>query len=760
MKVGAFGRGPGKWRLDESTRRFLEELEAGKRPRIEDHLDRAEPHTRATLLRELLATEARFRIKVGEAVKSDDYARRFPELTGEEIEKIVTTGDGGTDSAESESMAPGTLQPGAASDSGLPAFHDSWEDSHGVGTSRSVETSLSRDDEESQGSGSSSRQGSGGAASSSFPPLPPLPPPPLPAPAPVPEPPRPVEIGRYQLIRTLGSGTYGEVLEAADPELDRHVALKLPRSGRKLSADAVARFRAEGRVLARLRHPGLVAVYDAGVTSDGRPFVVSELVDGEDLSARLTREGKLSVEEATRIVAEAAEALATAHAAGIVHRDVKPANLMINRDGDVRVADFCIALQDEQQEAAKGEVLGSPAYMAPEQFTGEAHLLDGRADVWALGVVLYELLTGRRPFPAQSFEGLKEEVLKRDPRPLRQLNPKLPAWIDAVLAKCLAKKPSDRYGTAADLALDLRRGQVGFGARRRGRRAWLAFAMVLLVATAAGLTAISRLTDLRWPWDVKGSTVADSKDANAASVDRDRVEADTIAPVEPPVPAKRQWLVEGMTAAPGAELLELSPGADRVAWSRILRTVERADGSKIDVPFLLIPSERFSDPPAFYIMETKVWNDLFHAFADAHPEVVAGSLWTKGAEASGRSLGVEGQAAMFPVLNVRLREAVPFATWLGGRLPTTKEWDKAAGLDDRPKEATGPFEVLEDISKLDVAVGREATGPIPIGSSKHDVSTFGMKDVAGNGWELTSTSFFGGDLASQDQWEDVDGPQV
>ncbi len=360
MKVGAFGRGPGRWRLDETTKRFLAELEAGKRPRIEDHLERVETPARAPLLRELLAAEARFRTQQGESVASGDYAARFPELTGEEIEQIILTGDSAAGSASAETG--GTLQPGVASDAVLPAFHDSWEDSHGVLTSYDGDTSIAKDDDSADLWESSHKSpGPSHADSSSFPPLPPLPPPPVPAPQPPAEPPRPVEIGRYRVIRTLGSGTYGEVVEAADPELDRHVALKLPRSGRKLSTDAVTRFRAEGRVLARLRHPGLVAVYDAGVTPDGRPFVVSELVEGEDLAARIAREGKLKVEEATRIVAEAAEALAAAHAAGVVHRDVKPANLMLNKDGDVRVADFGIALQDEQQERAKGRSARQPS---------------------------------------------------------------------------------------------------------------------------------------------------------------------------------------------------------------------------------------------------------------------------------------------------------------------------------------------------------------------------------------------------------------
>ncbi len=292
-----------------------------------------------------------------------------------------------------------------------------------------------------------------------------------------------IAIGRYHLLRCVGTGAHGQVFEAIDPELGRHVAVKLPRAGRVLSADDVERFRAEGRVLARLRHPGLVAVFDAGLTSDGRPFVVSELIDGAALETRLERDGKFPPAEAVRLVIEAADALAAAHAAGVVHRDVKPANLMTERGGDLRVADFGIALPEDLQELARGEVLGSPAYMAPEQFTGDAHLLDGRADIWALGVVLYELVTGRRPFVSQDFHALKEDVLRRDPRPARQYERKLPPWIDGVIARCLAKRPADRYATASDLAAALRAGPEPV--RRRPGRVLALFAFLLIAGSLA-----------------------------------------------------------------------------------------------------------------------------------------------------------------------------------------------------------------------------------------------------------------------------------
>ncbi len=388
--------------------------------------------------------------------------------------------------------------------------------------------------------------------------------------------------------------------------------------------------------------------------------------------------------------------------------------------------------------------------MAPEQFSGEAHLLDGRADVWALGVVLYELLTGKRPFPAQSFEGLKEEVLKRDPRPLRQLNPKLPSWTEAIVAKCLAKNSSDRYGTAADLAMDLRRGQVGYSERRRGRRALLAFGLVLLVALTAGGYAAAQLLDLSWPWN---SNESQAKNSNGAS-DTELDPSDAHTPVVPVVPKKETWLPagQGIAAAPGAELLELSPGSNTFAPSRIIKTVVRPDGSKVEVPFLLIQRRKRNDPPAFYIMETKVWNELFAVFRSS---TSGGSRRLSGRRAQkpdGEWLGVEGEAARYPVFNVRLAEAVRFATWLGGKLPSAEEWDKAAGFNDRPSR--GHWSLLQHrVGCNDIAVDRENEGPVPVGSSKDDVSVFGVRDVAGNGWEFTRTSFGDPDMPPVEEFE-------
>jgi formylglycine-generating enzyme required for sulfatase activity len=148
-----------------------------------------------------------------------------------------------------------------------------------------------------------------------------------------------------------------------------------------------------------------------------------------------------------------------------------------------------------------------------------------------------------------------------------------------------------------------------------------------------------------------------------------------------------------------------------------------------------------------------VWNDLFGVFAEAHPEAVVDSSWTKGAQVGRTSLGVTGAQSKLPVLNVRLAEAVRFASWLGGRLPTADEWDKAAGLNDQPAGAAGPFVMPKNLDDLDVAVGREAEGPIPVGSSKDDVSVFGMRDAAGNGWEFTSSDFVNAALPPVEEFE-------
>jgi hypothetical protein len=269
------------------------------------------------------------------------------------------------------------------------------------------------------------------------------------------ESPAPQRIGRYQTQRLLGRGSFGEVWQAFDPDLQRAVAVKVLRPDRRWSSEQVQQFLEEGRKLARLNHPGIVAVYDVGQHGDSL-FIVSELIGGGTLQERM-RQGRLPRREALLLVSELADAAHHAHLQGLIHRDVKPANVLLDERQRPHLTDFGVALTEDEQPATRGTVAGTVAYMSPEQIRGESHLLDGRTDTYSLGVVLYELLTGRRPFQGKDRDDYREQIIFREPRPLRAIDDSIPREVEAICLRCLAKAIADRYRTAADLANDLRR---------------------------------------------------------------------------------------------------------------------------------------------------------------------------------------------------------------------------------------------------------------------------------------------------------------
>jgi class 3 adenylate cyclase/tetratricopeptide (TPR) repeat protein len=266
----------------------------------------------------------------------------------------------------------------------------------------------------------------------------------------------PASFGRYQVRRALGAGGFGAVYLGHDSQLDRPVAIKVLRAGLGLPQAEAAQFLQEARRLARLRHPGIVAVHDVGV-HEGRVYLVSDYLDGPDLG-RWLRDNRLAWPEAARIAADVADALAHVHAQLVVHRDIKPANIILTTGRAPVLVDFGLALDETQAPGSeKGVVSGTPWYMSPEQVAGTAHRIDGRTDVYSLGVVLYELLTGRVPFRATNPLELLQQVRDDEPQPPRQLVADIPPELERACLKAMAKRQQDRYTTAGDFAADLRR---------------------------------------------------------------------------------------------------------------------------------------------------------------------------------------------------------------------------------------------------------------------------------------------------------------
>jgi predicted Ser/Thr protein kinase len=266
-------------------------------------------------------------------------------------------------------------------------------------------------------------------------------------------------VGRFEISGILGSGAMGSVFLAHDPNIDRPVAIKTLRSdpaAGELAREIEGRFLKEARLAGRLQHPNIVTIYEAG-EDRGIYYIAMEYVDGDALSRALTSENRMSVTERIDVVRQVALALQHAHERGVLHRDIKPGNILVTRDGRVKVADFGIGklLSGAGDMTRTGQMIGSPAYMSPEQIRGEK--LDGRSDFFSLGVVLYELLTGKRPFPGDSITTLVYQILHTDPPDPTTIRSDLPASTRDVFGRLLAKSPDKRPAGAVEFLRELQR---------------------------------------------------------------------------------------------------------------------------------------------------------------------------------------------------------------------------------------------------------------------------------------------------------------
>jgi formylglycine-generating enzyme required for sulfatase activity len=376
--------------IHELCRWFLSDLESGKTPRIETYLAGREGSDRGNLFRELLRIEFGYRRQRGESSTLDDYRERFRDEF-------------------------------ALLDSGEPA-----------GWLESTLTHAGSDRDDATVALGNTQPASGRADFESDPPL----------------------IGRYRFVRRISEGGFGRVLLGHDDELDRPVAIKLPKRLELDRFEVAEMFLKEARFLASLDHPGVVPVYDAGRTEDGVFYVVSKFIDGQDL-AHLMRKAPPGAAESARLVAAVAEALQHAHDKGLVHRDVKPANLLIDQAGQIYVGDFGLALQERDWGNPEG-MAGTPAYMSPEQIRLEGHRVDGRSDVFSLGVVFYELLTGSRPYRGKSLAELVAALQRQQFRRPHEFDSSIPLELERICLRAITVSRAERYGSAREMADDLR----------------------------------------------------------------------------------------------------------------------------------------------------------------------------------------------------------------------------------------------------------------------------------------------------------------
>lgn len=266
------------------------------------------------------------------------------------------------------------------------------------------------------------------------------------------------KIGRYKIESVIGRGAMGVVYKAYDPIIERFVAIKAVEISKSIPTDEydeyMARFYREAQAAGRLSHPNIVAIYDVSTDKNtGIPFIVMEFIDGHDLNYFLNKGMMFSLDDVLNIMDQVADALEFAHQNNIVHRDIKCSNILLQKEIKVKVVDFGIAKTLTSNITKEGQFLGTPNYMSPEQIQGL--LIDHRSDIYSLGIVFYRLLTGERPFQADSFAGISYKILNEQPAPPKYINPLLPMFCDQIVAKMLAKDPLKRYQSAKSFREDV-----------------------------------------------------------------------------------------------------------------------------------------------------------------------------------------------------------------------------------------------------------------------------------------------------------------
>jgi formylglycine-generating enzyme required for sulfatase activity/serine/threonine protein kinase len=542
-------------------------------------------------------------------------------------------------------------------------------------------------------------------------------------------------IGHYEVLQILGKGGFGIVLRAFDDVLHRVVALKVLTPALAATSPARKRFLREARSSAQVRHENVVQVY--AVEEQPLPYLVMEFIPGETFQQRLDRTGPLEAAEIVRLGRQIAEGLAAAHATGLIHRDIKPGNLLLEEGPQprVKITDFGLArAADDASRTQSGLLAGTPMYMAPEQARGE--MLDVRADLFSLGSVLYALTTGRPPFRAATTFAVLKRVVEDTPRPIRELIPETPPWLCEIIGKLQAKKPEDRFQSARELADLLANCEVqlkknpnldGFHLPaskpgRSGKWKWLAAAALLVLVLGLGLTEITGVTHLL---QQQRPTSGAPNQVAGEQVRR-----------EQPVPMAT---TADFTNALGMNFQRIPAGRFTMGTSpeEIAVCLKEAEGNPSSLRRLKdyiqaeAPAHEVEITQPFYMAATEVTVRQFRQFVEEEDYTVGDGQW--------RNASSDNQAVVW----VSWDNAVDFCKWLSKkegrtyRLPTEAEWEYGC----RAGKPAGRYCHGDDKAMLESYAWYEENGRETHRVGKKKPNAWGLYDMHGNAWEWCQDAF-------------------